>query len=635
MNSQPFSLLGPLDLHLLNQGDHRRLWTVLGAHLVEREGVAGCQFAVWAPNAVSVCVVGSFNAWNVGAHPLYPRWDGSGIHEGFVPGVERYALYKFAIETRQGAWLEKADPLARRTEAPPRTASVVWESDYAWNDAVWMADRGRIPVHKQPLSIYEVHLASWKRKPNHESLTYAEFAEELVAYAVELGCTHVELMPVMEHPFDGSWGYQICGYYAPTARFGDPDGLKYLVDRLHAAEIGVILDWVPSHFPGDPHGLHRFDGSALYEHANPKQGFHPDWNSYIFNYGRNEVRSFLISNALYWLEEFHIDGIRVDAVASMLYLDYSRKEGEWIPNMHGGRENLESLHFIRQLNTAVYAEHPDVLMLAEESTSWPGVTRTADSGGLGFGFKWMMGWMHDTLEFFKRDPIHRHFHLNELSFSLTYAFSEQFCLPLSHDEMAHGKGSLLQRMPGDEWQRFANVRILFAWMFAHPGSKLLFMGGEFGMRGEWDHDGQLDWWALDLPEHRGVQRLVARLNRLYRSEPALYAAQYEPAGFEWIEHNDWHNAVVSALRRDPRSGETLLVVLNLIPQPHSHYRLGIPEHSEAELVLNTDASDWGGSDQRILHHLLSEPREAHGKAQSVLLELPALSALFYRLKTLQ
>ncbi len=631
MESVPHSLLGELDLHLFGSGKHRRLFDVLGAHLTEREGVKGCLFSVWAPNAQAVSVVGSFNDWKIEAHPLFPRWDATGIFEAFVPGVGRFDLYKYAIQSPGGAWLEKADPLGKSMECPPRTASVVWESEFRWSDADWMRQRAEKIAHKEPISIYELHPGSWKRNHKHESLSYRQLAEELTAYALELGVTHVEFMPVMEFPFDGSWGYQICGYYAPSARFGDPDDFKFLVNALHRAGLGVILDWVPSHFPGDPHGLHLFDGTALYEHADPKQGFHPDWNSYIFNYGRDEVRSFLISNALYWFEEYHVDGIRVDAVASMLYLDYSRKEGEWIPNDQGGRENLDAVRFLRDLNTAVYAEIPGAMMFAEESTSWPGVTRSADHGGLGFGFKWMMGWMHDSLQFFKRDPIHRNFHLNELSFSLNYAFSEQFCLPLSHDEVAHGKGSLLSRMPGDSWRKFANLRLLYAWMFAHPGCKLLFMGGEFGMPGEWSHDGQLDWWALEQPDHLGIKNLYARLNNLYRSESSLFADQYRAEGFEFIEHNDWHNAVLSAFRIDRETDRRMLVVFNLTPSPRSSYRIGVPFELSAELAMNTDEPGYGGSGQKVLHHLRSEDRPSHGKPHSLVLELPGLSALYYRI----
>lgn len=628
---KPHSLLTDYDVHLFREGRHLRIYEKLGSHCITLEGVDGVQFAVWAPSAKEVRLIGSFNDWNRESHVLFPRLDSSGIWEGFVAGIKFGDIYKYLIILDEGEELEKGDPYARSWEVPPKTASVVWESQHDWQDTKWMKERHRHNSLKAPVSVYELHYASWRRHANHHSLSYREMADALTDYVSEMGYTHVEFMPLMEHPFDGSWGYQICGYFAPTSRFGTPEDFKYLVDRLHQAEIGIILDWVPSHYPGDAHGLYRFDGSNLYEHADPRQGFHPDWNSYIFNFGRHEVRNFLLSNALFWFREYHIDGIRVDAVASMLYLDYSRNEGEWIPNKYGGRENLEAIDFLRELNSCIYSEFPDVQTIAEESTSYPMISRPVDMGGLGFGMKWMMGWMNDTLEYFKRDPIHRSHHHNEITFSLTYAFSENFMLPLSHDEVAHGKGSLLNRMPGDDWQRFANLRLLFGYMFTHPGSKLLFMGGEFAQGHEWNHDGQLDWHVLDYQHHKGVQALVKALNHLYREEPALYAAAYEQAGFEWIDYGDHQNSVITYLRIDPESGEKILVACNFTPSVQERYLLGAPE-GMWKLLFHTDKEEFGGSGYSPISAQRTENIAAHGRRHSLVLNLPPLAVVAYKLE---
>lgn len=627
----PHSLLTDFDLHLFREGRHLNIYEKLGSHCLTHKRKKGVQFAVWAPSAKEVHVIGNFNGWNRTSHRLFPRLDSSGIWEGFIPGVKKGDIYKYLILSEHGEELEKGDPYARSWEVPPKTASVVWESEYDWQDKSWMRDRHQHNSLKAPMSVYEIHYASWRRHENHDSLSYREMAVELVNYLTEMGYTHVEFMPLMEHPFDGSWGYQLVGYFAPTSRYGTPEEFKYLVDELHQAGIGIILDWVPSHYPGDAHGLYRFDGSHLYEHADPRQGFHPDWNSYIFNFGRHEVRNFLLSNALYWFREYHIDGIRVDAVASMLYLDYSRKEGEWIPNKFGGRENLEAIDFLKELNASIYGEFPDVQTIAEESTSYPMISRPVDMGGLGFGMKWMMGWMNDTLEYFKRDPIHRSHHHNEITFSLTYAFTENFMLPLSHDEVAHGKGSILDRMPGDEWQRFANLRLLYAYMYTHPGSKLLFMGGEFGQGLEWNHDSQLDWWMLDYPKHKGIQQLIKELNGLYRSEKALYAENYSDKGFEWIDYGDYQNSVISYLRIDPESGEQLLVVCNLTPTSHPNYLLGATEGTWIN-IFNSDEERFGGSGLSPNSEVKAENIPAHGRKHSLVVTLPGLAVVVYERK---
>ena len=625
----PHSLLTEFDVHLFREGRHLNIYEKLGSHCITHNGVDGTLFAVWAPSAREVFVIGSFNDWNRKSHRLFPRLDSSGIWEGFIPHVKVGDIYKYLILSEHGEELEKGDPYARSWEVPPKTASVVWESHYQWNDSGWMRERHAHNSLQAPISVYEMHYASWRRHENHHSLSYREMAVELVNYLKEMGYTHVEFMPLMEHPFDGSWGYQICGYFAPTSRFGTPEDFKFLIDSLHNAQIGVLLDWVPSHYPGDAHGLYRFDGSHLYEHADPRQGFHPDWNSYIFNFGRFEVRNFLLSNALYWFREFHIDGIRVDAVASMLYLDYSRNEGEWVPNIFSGRENLEAIDFLRALNASIYAEFPDVQTIAEESTSYPMISRPVDMGGLGFGMKWMMGWMNDTLEYFKRDPIHRSHHHNAITFSLTYAFSENFMLPLSHDEVAHGKGSLLNRMPGDEWQRFAQLRALYGYMFTHPGSKLLFMGGEFGQGHEWNHDSQLDWWVLDFPFHKGIQALIKALNQLLKSEPALYEENYSQSGFQWIDYGDHQNSVISYLRLNHKGDEQLLVACNFTPQTHQRYLLGAPE-GRWKRIFSSDEEIFGGTGHHPADEVHTENIPAHGRKHSLVITVPGLSVTVYK-----
>ncbi|MBK9451266.1 MAG: 1,4-alpha-glucan branching protein GlgB [Bacteroidetes bacterium] len=627
------SLFSDEDIALFRTGKHYDLHLKLGSHLIEVDGQKGVQFAVWAPNAERVTVIGNFNFWLAHEHPLYPRWDGSGIWEGFIPGIGNGEAYKYHILSKvDGQQHEKADPFAYYWEIPPRTASVVWDIQHEWNDQHWMQTRSQANALNRPFSVYEVHLASWKRKVEEgmRSLTYAELAAELVPYVKEMGFTHVEFMPVMEHPFGGSWGYQGLGYFAPTSRFGTPQDYMHLVEAFHNEGIGVILDWVPSHFPGDAHGLYRFDGTALYEHEDPRKGFHPDWKSYIFNYGRNEVRSFLISSAIFWLGNYHADGIRVDAVASMLYLDYSRNAGEWIPNQYGGRENLEAVSLLRELNEAVYARFPDIQMIAEESTSWPLVSRPTFLGGLGFGMKWMMGWMNDTLEYFKHDPIYRKYHQNELTQSLTYAFTENFMLPLSHDEVVHGKGPLIGRMPGDEWQRFANLRLLYGWMYTHPGTKLLFMGSEIGQTSEWVADDSLHWDLLQHAPHQGVSRWVKALNTLYSSAPAMYERGFESEGMLWIDHADHENSVLAFIRRGLNEKDDLLVVINLTPRPHDKYRIGIHAAGEWNLALNSDDSKFFGSNYSILVSAKSKPIPSHGHPQSLELNLPPLGIIIYR-----
>lgn len=624
------------DIHLFKAGKHFRLYKKMGAHPVEHNGKKGTYFAVWAPNAKSVSVIGNFNYWTKKQHPLHPRWDQSGVWEGFFPGIHQGELYKYAIETQDGRWLEKADPFACYCETPPKTASIVWSlHDYSWKDADWLNQRKEKNWHRQPVSVYEVHLGSWRRVPEDGNrwLTYRELAGYLVDYVRKMGFTHVEFMPVMEHPFFGSWGYQITGYYAPTSRYGSPQDFMFLIDALHQAGIGVILDWVPSHFPGDEHGLFQFDGTHLFEHADPRKGFHPDWKSYIFNYGRNEVRSILISNALFWLEHYHIDALRVDAVASMLYLDYSRREGEWIPNQYGGRENIEAIDFLKEFNETVYREYPDVFTIAEESTAWPGVSRPTFQGGLGFGQKWMMGWMHDTLGYFKRDPIYRSYHQDEITFSIVYAFTENFMLPLSHDEVVYGKGSLLTRMPGDEWQKFANLRLLFTYMFTHPGTKLLFMGGEFGQWDEWHHEQSLQWHLLQQGYHTGIQRLVTELNKLYQHEPALFECQFEPGGFEWVDYSDRQNSVIAYQRMATDPEKRLLVVCNFTPAVHRNYRLGTPAPGAWKEVFNSDSVRFGGSGVLNDATILTQNISCHGKSHSLTITLPPLAAVILKPET--
>jgi 1,4-alpha-glucan branching enzyme len=625
------SLLTDYDIHLFKSGKHYKLYEKLGAHPVNFNGTDGTYFAVWAPNATSISVIGYFNKWQAGHHHLHPRWDGSGIWEAFFPGVSHGEAYKYAVHSNTGEYAEKADPFAFFAETPPKTASIVWKSRYEWKDEEWLETRRKRVGKAQPYSVYEVHLGSWRRRERNTSLTYPEAAHELVEYVKDMGFTHVEFLPIMEHPFYGSWGYQLTGYFAPTSRYGSPEDFKYLVDCLHRAGIGVILDWVPSHFPGDIHGLFRFDGTHLYEHADPRKGFHPDWKSYIFNYGRNEVRSFLISNALFWLDQFHIDGLRVDAVASMLYLDYSRKEGEWIPNQYGGNENLEAISFLKEMNETVYSNFPDAITIAEESTSWTGVSRPTYLGGLGFGQKWMMGWMHDTLHYFQLDPIHRKYHQNEISFSIMYAFTENFMLPLSHDEVVHGKGSLFGRMPGDEWQKFANLRLLFSYMFTHPGSKLIFMGGELGQSAEWNHERSLDWHLLQYPFHKGVRQLVKDLNHLYKTEPALYCYAFEHRGFQWIDYGDRENSVIAFQRHGDKKEDLLIVVCNFTPAVRQHYRVGVPYRGYWKEFFNSDDPAYQGSGVRNNGLLTTSPVKYHQRDYSISLTLPPLGMVVLKL----
>jgi 1,4-alpha-glucan branching enzyme len=626
------SMLSPEDLYLFNQGTHYRIHEKLGAHLTNAAGEAGTCFGVWAPNARDVSVIGNFNHWTPGAHRLYPRGN-SGIWEGFIPGAGKGSLYKFHIASlHHGHIGDKADPFGLFHEKPPRTASVIWDLDYQWADSDWMTKRREKNSLRAPISIYEVHLGSWMRVPedHNRPLTYREMAPRLAEYVGRMGFTHVEMLPVMEHPFYGSWGYQTTGYFAPTARYGTPQDFMYLVDYLHQHNIAVILDWVPSHFPSDGHGLAYFDGTHLFEHADSRKGFHPDWKTHIFNYGRNEVRSFLLSSGMFWLDKYHADGLRVDAVASMLYLDYSRKENEWIPNQFGGRENLEAIEFLRQFNLEAYKEHPDIQTSAEESTAWPMVSRPVYIGGLGFGLKWDMGWMHDTLAYFSHDPIHRKFHHNLLTFRMLYGFTENFILPLSHDEVVHGKGSLIGKMPGDEWRKFANLRLLFAYMYAQPGKKLLFMGGEFGQVREWGHDMSLEWHVLQYPTHRGVQAWMEQLNRRYREEKALHELDNDPAGFEWIDCNDANLSVISLLRKGKSPKDTVVVVFNFTPIPRLQYRVGVPSGGFWRELLNSDASEYGGSGMGNMGGREAEATPVHGRPYSLSLTLPPLGAIFLK-----
>ncbi len=618
-------MLSDQDLYLFREGTQANAYRMLGCHL-DAEGAA---FAVWAPNASLVSVIGEWNGWNPDANPLSPRADGSGIWEGSAAGVRPGHTYKYRIVSREsGRRLDKADPVGFLCEEPPGTASRAWRLDYEWQDGAWMASRAARNGLGSPMSIYEAHLGSWRRKDG-QFLNYRELAHALGAYLNDLGFTHVELMPITEHPFYGSWGYQTTGYFAPTARYGTPQDLMYFVDHLHQQGIGVILDWVPSHFPNDAHGLADFDGTHLYEHADPRQGFHPEWNSAIFNYGRNEVRSFLISSAMFWFDKYHIDGIRVDAVASMLYLDYARKAGEWIPNRYGGRENLEAINFLRTLNEAVYRDHGDAAMIAEESTAWPMVSRPTSMGGLGFGLKWNMGWMHDTLDYMKQDPVFRQYHHGELTFSLIYAFNENFVLPLSHDEVVYGKGSLIGKMPGDDWQAFANLRALFGYMWGHPGKKLLFMGGEFAQRREWTHEGELEWWVTTLAEHAGMQAWMRDLNRVYRCEPALHRIDFSHEGFEWIDAGNAHMSVTSFVRKCA-GAPPVLVVTNFTPVPRSNFLLGIPQRGVWREILNSDARDYGGSGWGNLGGVESVPVSAHGRNDALTLVLPPLATIMLR-----
>ncbi|MDP3969677.1 MAG: 1,4-alpha-glucan branching protein GlgB [Nocardioides sp.] len=626
--------VGEVDLHLVNEGRHENLWHVLGSHVRRYDGplgpVTGTSFAVWAPSARAVRVKGDFNSWDGREHPMR-QLGSSGVWELFVPDVGSGAQYKFAILGADGTWHDKADPMAFHTQVPPETASVVFESGYAWSDDAWMEERAALAHHDRPMSVYEVHLGSWRR-----GRSYAELAEELTAYVVELGFTHVELMPVMEHPFGGSWGYQVTSYFAPTSRFGDPDGFRLLVDRLHQAGIGVLVDWVPAHFPKDEFALARFDGTPLYEDPNPTRGEHPEWGTYVFDFGRREVRNFLVANALYWLEEFHVDGLRVDAVASMLYLDYSREPGQWTPNVHGGRENLEAVQFLQEMNATVYKRVPGAITIAEESTSWPGVTRPTDADGLGFGFKWNMGWMHDSLGYLKADPVHRSHAHGQMTFSLVYAWSENYVLPLSHDEVVHGKGSLLRKMPGDRWQQLATLRAYLAFMWAHPGKQLLFMGGELGQEAEWAEARELDWWLLDHPEHRGVHDLVRDLNSTYAASPALWTRDTDPEGFSWLDANDAHRNVFAFVRWGvdaEGAPEALVCVANFAAVPHHDYRVGLPQTGTWQEVLNTDAEAYAGSGVGNLGAVEALPAgdgDAAGQPAYADVTVPPLGTVWFR-----
>jgi 1,4-alpha-glucan branching enzyme len=617
--------LGEQDVYLFREGTHDALYAVMGCVL----GNDAATFRLWAPNAARVSVIGEWNGWNADAHPLAARSDHTGIWEGMVPGVAHGHAYKYRIVTPDGGLLDKADPFALYAEAPPLTASRAWTLDYDWRDDAWMSSRRARNALNAPISIYELHVGSWRREDPARMPTYRDIARELADYVCEQGFTHVELMPITEHPFYGSWGYQTTGYFAASARYGSPQDLMYLVDVLHQRGIGVILDWVPSHFPDDPHGLARFDGTCLYEHADPRQGFHPEWKSLIFNYDRHEVRAFLLSSALFWLAKYHVDGLRVDAVASMLHLDYGRGPGEWVPNVNGGRENLGAIQFLRQLNESVYREHPDVQVIAEESTAWPMVSRPVYLGGLGFGMKWNMGWMHDTLDYMRQEPIYRKFHHDRLLFSIWYAFAENFVLPLSHDEVVYGKASLIGKMPGDNWQRFANLRAMYGYMWGHPGKKLLFMGSEFAQWREWAHERQLDWALLQRPEHAGVRRWVADLNAVYRAEPALHEVDFDAAGFEWIDTHDADHSVIAFLRR-AGDGSPLLVVCNFTPVPRTNYLLGIPVAGYWRELLNSDAGMYGGSGMGNMGGVEAAPVAAHGRYHALALLLPPLSTMFFK-----
>ncbi len=623
------AFLTDFDLHLLGEGSHYRNYEKLGAHLTELDGEAGVRFAVWAPNARNVSVIGDFNQWDRESHPMRCRGD-SGVWETFIPSIGQGENYKYFIRSNYNGYeAEKADPYGFAAEVRPKTASKVWDLDgYEWGDQRWMKERGKKHQRDQPLTIYEVHLGSWMRAPeNNGWLTYRDLAPRLAEYAVEMGFTHVELMPPTEHPFDASWGYQVVGYYAPTSRFGTPQELMELVDTLHQAGVGVLIDWVPAHFPHDPHGLVYFDGTHLYEHADPRQGRHPHWDTMIFNYGRREVSNFLIGNALFWLDRYHVDGLRVDAVASMLYLDYGREEGEWEPNQYGGKENIEAIDFVRKLNERVYAEHPDVMTFAEESTSWGMVSHPTYLGGLGFGFKWNMGWMNDILEYFSKDPIHRQYHHNHITFSMLYAFTENFVLPFSHDEVVHGKRSMIGKMPGDEWRQFANLRSLYAFMYAHPGKKLLFMGDEIGQRSEWNHDTSLEWHLLDNPLHSGLQRCVKDLNHLYRRESALYEQDGDWPGFEWIDCTDSPANVVTFLRRGKDPADVILIACNFSPVVRPGYRVGAPEGGQWLEIFNSDAAIYGGGDVGNLGGVTAIEEKTHGRPATLVLTLPPLAVV--------
>lgn len=626
-----YSLFTDFDVSLFRSGKHFKLYEKFGSHVIDVNGVEGVYFSVWAPNASSVAVVGNFNAWNPHTHKLFVRWDESGIWEGFIPGLQNGEIYKYQIISNQGEKLEKADPFALKAELPPKTASIVSTTWYEWEDAEWLKEReARVGLNK-PIAVYEMHLGSWMRSPDdpEEFLNYRDIAKALVPYILETGFTHVEFLPVMEHPYYPSWGYQITGYFAATSRYGTPQDLMFLIEELHKNNIGVILDWVPSHFPEDAHGLHRFDGSYLYEHEDRRKGFHPDWKSYIFNYGRNEVRSFLISNALFWLERYHVDGLRVDAVASMLYLDYSRKENEWIPNEFGGRENLEAVHFLKEFNEAVYLHFPDVHSIAEESTSWPGVTKPTFANGLGFGMKWMMGWMNDTLSYFKEDPINRKYHHDKMTFGTVYAFHENFMLPFSHDEVVHGKESMIYKMPGDEWQKFANLRALYLYMFTFSGTKLLFMGSEFGQTSEWNVNQSLDFHLLEFEPHKKTLKFIQSLNKTYKEQSALYQKSFQDDGFEWVELGDHLNSIFVYLRKGNEPKDQLLVILNLTPTVRNEYRVGVPFAGQWDILLNSDSEEFYGSNYPVE---ISESKELPWMNQpfSVTVSVPPLSGLILK-----
>jgi len=625
------SLLTQDDVFLFNEGSHFRLYDKLGAQPMERDGENGVYFAVWAPNAERVAVMGSFNDWHKESHPLAAR-ENSGIWEGFIPGLEQGVVYKYHIRSRyNGYQVDKTDPFAFYTELSPQTASVAWDLGYDWNDAEWMDNRGGPNALSAPIAIYEMHMGSWMHaEDEHRSLNYRELAPKLSEYILKMGFTHVEFLPIMEHPFYGSWGYQCLGYFAPTSRFGPPQDFMYLVDHLHRNGIGVILDWVPSHFPTDEHGLGYFDGTHLFEHQDQRKGFHPDWGSFIFNYGRNEVQSYLISSALFWFDKYHVDGFRVDAVASMLYLDYSRKAGEWIPNEYGGRENLEAIDFLRRFNAAVHENYPEVITIAEESTDWPQVSRPTYVGGLGFDMKWDMGWMHDTLAYMSQDPIHRSYHHNKLTFRMIYAFHENYVLPLSHDEVVHGKGSLIGKMPGDDWQKFANLRLLFGYMYAQPAKKLIFMGGEIGQWREWAHDHALDWHLLDNPFNRGLQRWIEDLNQFYRRNTAMHRKDFSHEGFQWIDCNDVQQSTLSLIRFGDKPEDDLIVICNFTPMPRPNYRVGVSLEGYWEECLNSDASEYGGSNQGSLGRVEASPVPAHGRPFSINVVLPPLGIVIFR-----
>ncbi|MES2810064.1 MAG: 1,4-alpha-glucan branching protein GlgB [Bacteroidota bacterium] len=628
----PYSRFSDFDIALFQSGKHYKLYDKLGSHVVEHNGVVGTYFAVWAPNAHYVSLIANFNGWDKASHPLYVRWDGSGIWEGFIPNVGVGEVYKYFINSNTGEDLEKSDPFALRWEIPPRTGSIVADTYYDWTDNKWMSTRYQHNALDKPYSVYEVHLGSWARdfdRPD-EFYTYEQLADMLVPYVKYMGFTHVEFMPIAEHPYYPSWGYQVSGYFAASSRYGTPQQLMLLIERFHQEGISVIMDWVPSHFPGDAMALYNFDGSHLYEHADMRKGFHPDWKSYIFNYGRNEVRAFLISNALFWLDRYHVDGLRVDAVASMLYLDYSRKAGEWEPNIYGGNENLEAISFLKEFNEAVYAHFPDVQTIAEESTSFTGVSRPVYAGGLGFGMKWMMGWMHDTIKYFGEDPINRKYHHNQLTFSLIYAFTENFMLPFSHDEVVYGKGSMLRKMPGDEWQQFANLRLVYSYMFMHPGAKLLFMGSEFGQGTEWNYQTALDWHVTEYPNHKGISETIRALNEVYKSEPALYEKAFSPEGFEWIDGGNANDSVVVFARKGHDSKNDLVVVLNMTPVSRTNYRVGVPAEGTWKEIFNSDSQQFWGSGIENTKTIQSDQVNWHGKDNSIRITLSPLAASVFK-----